>query len=89
MWGGQAFGVPESGSRRYWEPGPAARWICGVYLTIGRPKAGHLLVEFIQLLLELLQLLSLGAHTLMVLAAGRRLAGVDFLCPGHFHRPPL
>lgn len=46
----------------------------GAHLAVGCANAGHLLVEFIQLSLELLQLLPLDAHALVVLAAGGRLA---------------
>lgn len=47
---------------------------CRPHLAVGCANAGHFLVQFIQLGLELLQLLPLGAYALMVLAAGGRLA---------------
>lgn len=46
-------------------PQPLCR---GPHLTVGCTDAGHLLVEFIQFCLELLQLLALGVHAVVVLA---------------------
>lgn len=53
--------------------------VCGTHLAVGGANAGHLLVEFNQFSLELLQLLPLGAHALVVFAAGRRLARCSWL----------
>lgn len=50
--------------RHSWGPIPHA----GTHLTVGCTNAGHLLVEFIQFCLELLQLLALRVHALVVLA---------------------
>lgn len=56
-----------------------AGYVCGTHLAVGGANAGHLRVEFNQFSLELLQLLPLGAHALVVFAAGRRLARCRWL----------
>lgn len=53
--------------------------VCWTHLAVGGANAGHLCVEFNQFSLELLQLLPLGAHALVVFAAGRRLARCSWL----------
>lgn len=57
-----------------WGTDVRARCPCRAHLAVGYANAGHLPVQFVQLSLELLQLLPLGAHTLVVLTAGGRLA---------------
>ena len=61
------------------DPVLRAGCVCGTHLAVGGANAGHLLVEFNQFSLELLQLLPLGAHALVVFAAGRRLARCSWL----------
>lgn len=75
-WAGAAEGRAPGHS---WGPDMRAGCPCEAHLAVGCANARHLLVEFIQLHLELLQLLPLRAHATMVLAAGGRLARCGWL----------
>lgn len=69
IWGEDSSQDPGCGSSKAQTcPSPPRVPLEGTHLTVGCAHAGHLLVKFIQLLLQLLQLLALGVHALMVLA---------------------